>query len=223
MKRLFGFTFLAVVLIGCSMSDGDAKNHPFAIDVDVVTEPGHGIAGVELVARGEKVAVTDDKGHAQLLLGGSEGDSVAIAVRCPAGFESPNETIAISLRRFSTGSAAPSFSARCAPLVRTVVVGIRAENGNNLPVMVLGKEVGRTDAAGAAHIVLEVKPNEQVSVALDTKSRGDAAPKLRPENPTMTFVAKEHGDFVVLEQKFDIEKAPPHPKGRAPRSGPTRI
>ncbi|MDB5219916.1 MAG: hypothetical protein JWO86_7843, partial [Myxococcaceae bacterium] len=121
------------------------------------------------------------------------------------------------------GSRAPSFAARCAPLTRTVVVGIRAENGPNVPVTYLGKEVGRTDAWGAAHVVLSVKANEQIALVLDTKSGGDKAPKLRPESPSLTFVAKDKDDFVTLEQKFEVEKPAPARVRAAPRGGPTRI
>ena len=104
-----------------------------------------------------------------------------------------------------------------------VVIGIRAENGSNLPVTYLGKEVGRTDACGTAHIVLSVKANEQLALVLDTKSGGDKAPKLRPESPSLTFVAKDQDDFVTLEQKSEVEKPAPARRRAAPRGGPTRI
>lgn len=214
----------ALAFTGCNATESeDPTKLVFAADVIVTSDPGHGTPGAELVAGGQKLATTDKDGRAHVSFRGSEGDVVEMGVKCPAGFLTPAEPIPVSLRRLSAGSRAPSFVARCAPLTRTVVVGIRAENGPNLPVTYLGKEVGRTDTWGAAHVVLTVKANEQVTLGLDTRSGAEKGPRLRPESPTLTFVAKDKDDFVSLEQKFEIERAAPV-KARAPaRSGPTRI
>jgi hypothetical protein len=49
-----------------------------------------------------------------------------------------------------------------------------------------------------------VKPQEQVGVTLSTAEKGSE--QLRPQNPTLTFVAKDRDDFVVLDQSFTVEK-----------------
>ena len=201
----------------------DTTKLAFEAEVVVTSDPGQGLVGAELLSDGRKLAVTGADGRARVSFRGAEGDAVEIAVRCPAGFQSPVEPIALSLRRFSSGSRGPSFATRCAPLMRTVVVGIRAEHGANLPVIYLGKEVGRTDAWGAAHVVLTVKANEQVTLGLDTKSVTETRVKLRPESPTLTFMAKDKDDFVTLEQKFEIERTSVRVKSAPVRSGPTRI
>ena len=140
--------------------------------------------------------------------GGKEGDQVDLTVKCPADYESPSSPVTVSLRRLAVGSRPPLFEARCPPTLRTVVVGIRSDNGVNLPVTVLGRTVARTDASGAAIFMLRVKPSEQVDVGFNTSEKG--AEQLRPQNPTMTFVAKDKDDFVVLDQNFTIEKKPVH-------------
>ena len=209
---------------GCGAPDAEEPSRlAFTTDVVITSDPGHGVPGVELIASGSPVATTDAEGRARVSLQGTEGDSVEIAAKCPAGFQSPAEPITVSLRRLSAGSRAPSFVARCAPLTRTVVIGIRAENGPNLPVTYLGKEVGRTDAWGAAHVLLTVKASEQVTLGLDTKSGSEKRPKLRPASPTLTFVAKDKDDFVSLEQKFDIERTVVRGKAAPRNTGPTRI
>lgn len=215
-------TMLAATGCGATESE-DLSKLAFTADVVISSDPGLGVAGAVLVSGGQKLASTDAEGRARLSFHGAEGDNVEIAVTCPAGFQSPSEPIAVSLRRLSAGSRAPSFIARCAPLTRTVVVGIRAENGPNLPVTYLGKEVGRTDAWGAAHVVLTVKAGEQVTLGLDTKSGAEKRPKLRPENPTLTFVAKDKDDFVTLDQKFESERAVVRVKTAPRNPGPTRI
>lgn len=202
-----------------SIEDGAPANEPFFVDVDVASGPNRPTPGVELVTGGDRLATTDTTGHARLALRGAEGDNVELSVRCPARFQSPGEPLVVSLRRFSCAGCAPHFSATCSPLVRTVVVGIRADNGAHLPVVHLGKEVGRTDASGAAHVLLLAKPGEQVSLSLDTTS-DPKTPRRRPENPTLTFVAKDSDDFVTLDLRFELDRAPARAR---PRPSPVRI
>jgi hypothetical protein len=217
---------LVWAVAGCAPVEAeDSSKLEFTADVVVSSDPGRPTPGVELVTAsgGQKLGTTGENGSARMAFHGTEGESVDVTVKCPPGFQAPPSPISVSLRRLSVGSRVPSFAARCAPLTRTVVIGIRAENGPGLPVTYLGKEVGVTDPWGAAHVVLSVKPNEQVTLGLDTKAGAtERRVKLRPESPTLTFVAKDKDDFVTLEQKFEIEKAPARPAGPT-RGGPTRI
>ena len=228
MKRSMSNAWVTIVLLacasmGCSDPAVESAKQPFVADVVVTTDPGRGMLGAELVAGGRTLATTDASGRARVSFAGAEGDAIEIAVRCPTGFQSPPETIGVSLHRLAAGSRVPTFAARCAPLARTVVVGIRADNGANLAVTYLGKEVGRTDAWGAAHVVLSVKANETVTLGLDTSGAGTKQARLRPESPTLTFVAPDKDDFVTLEQKFDVERPVDRQRVAAPRPGPTRI
>lgn len=221
MKRTLFATLSVISLIslfaGCSAPpvEDDASKLVMNADVAVTSDPGSGVGGVALVISEQAVATTDANGRAGVQLHGTEGDTVALGVRCPAGFESP-APLRIALRRLSKESRVPRFDARCTPLQRTVVVGIRADNGANLPIYRLGKRVGQTDGTGAAHLVLQVNPNEQITLTLDTKGH---KPALRPESPTLTFVAKDRDDFVILDQRFDAERvvgAPSRPRPARP-------
>lgn len=210
-------------LSGCS-EHATGPNAPIAlgIDVDVASDPGHGTANVEIVSHGHPVATTDANGHATVTLHGNEGDVVELAMKCPSGFDSPAQPLSVAIRRLSTGSRLPRFAARCAPQVRTVVVGVRADKGVNLPVLYLGHEIARTDASGAAVAALTVTPGEHVSLVLDTKTARESSPRLLPESPTLTFVAKDTDDFVAFEQRFDIERTKVKASNPA-RGGPTRL
>ncbi|MDB4944468.1 MAG: hypothetical protein JWP97_4002 [Labilithrix sp.] len=212
---------LVMAAAACT-GDPDGAKKPFEVDVMVFGDGEHGLPGAQLALGTTVLGTTDETGLARLALTGAEGDSFAITLRCPAGFDAPAEALQVPLRRFSAGSRAPLFKGRCAPSLRTIVVGIRAENGPDLPVLYLGKEVGRTDESGAAHVVLNVKAGEQVTLALDTRTLAEGRPHLRPDSPTLTFVAKERDDVVILDQKFDIDK-PAARRRSAPRPGPTRI
>lgn len=214
-------TLAATSLVACGPAEEELSSEvSIRIDVDVSSDPGRGVANAEIVSRGERLAVTDDAGRATLALRGHEGDAFELAVRCPAGFESPAMPLPVSIRRLSSDSRSPHFDARCAPLQRTVVVGVRAERGPNLPVVYLGRQVARTDASGAAHVVLSVKPGESVTLTLDTK---EASSKLLPESPTLTFVAKDADDFVSLDQRFEVPKIVKKPIVKPAGNRPERI
>jgi hypothetical protein len=110
----------------------------------------------------------------------------------------------------TAGSPEPRFEVECVSLVHTIVVGLRAEHGANLPILRLNQVVGKTSVEGVAHVALEAAPNEQVTLTLDTSE----APSLLPQNPTLSFVTKDRDELVLLEQKFTVKKKP---VVRAPR------
>jgi hypothetical protein len=157
---------------------------------------------VELFDQKKLVGKTDAAGRVGLKLTGKEGGTVSLKVKCPATFKSPEKPIVVGLRLMSAGSPAPKFEAECVPLVRTVVVGLRAENGANLNIIRLNQVVGRTDELGVAHLSMQVSPGEQVALTLNTGSNSF----LRPQNPTLSFVAADRDEMLLLEQKFTLLK-----------------
>jgi hypothetical protein len=184
------------------------KEEPFLVQVNVISDPGRAVSGALIMNGKEIVSRTDDAGAASVRVSGREGDQVDVTIKCPADYESPGSPMSIPLRRLTPGSRPPHFEVRCAPTVRTLVVGVRATNGPNLPVTFLGREVARTDASGAALFVVRVKPADQVEVTLNTT--GDSvAELLEPRSPVLTFIARDTDDFIVLDQKFTARKAPP--------------
>jgi hypothetical protein len=99
--------------------------------------------------------------------------------------------------------------------MRSVVVGITADKGPNLPVLYLGSEVARTDASGAAHVLLRVPPGEQFTLILQTTGKG--AERLRPRNPVATFTVGDRDEVFAYDPHLTVERkrmivAPgPHP------------
>ena len=213
-----------LVASGCSKLDlgvDEPKMVPFEVQITVTSDPGQPLPGALILAGTKVVGKTDAAGAAKVRFGGKEGDQVELAVKCPADYSSPSSPLTIALRHLSAGSRPPQFEAHCPPTLRTVVVGVRADNGPNLPVNVLGRTVARTDASGAALFTMRLKPSEQVLVTLSTAEKG--AEQLRPESPTLTFLSKDKDDFVLLEQIFTIQKAKVvyHPKKKI--VGPTPL
>ena len=202
-----GGAAISVGVLGCSRMDvtlDEPKHEPFEVQVNVVSDPGVALPGASVLSGTRVVGHTNDAGAAKLKVGGNEGDQVELNVKCPADFDSPSKPLVVSLKRFASGSPPPQFEARCPPATRTVVIGVRADNGPNLPVVFLGRVVARTDASGAAIFTAKVKPAEQVEVTLGTTEPGGEM--LRPQSPTLTFVAKDFDDFVVLDETFTVLK-----------------
>jgi hypothetical protein len=203
------FVLLLPVLLGaCSkLSIGldPPPEPPFEVRFHA-SDGDRALKGVNVLSGTKVIGATDATGIVTAKFRGQEGDMREVTIQCPAEFESPAKPIAVSLRRFAPGSPPPLFEVRCAPSLRTVVVGIRAENGANLPILYLTRPVARTDRSGAALFVLRVKPDEQVQLTISTTDgSGD---ELRPQSPTLTFLTKNRDDFVLLDQPFLIQKKP---------------
>jgi hypothetical protein len=192
---------------------------PQEVIVRVASDPGKPIEGVELLHNGKKISATGPDGVAKLTLKGKDGESFDLFVKCPEGFQSPTKPLQVLLRRLADPSKKPEYTATCPPTERTAVVAVRAENGANLPVTHLGREIGRTDASGAAHVVLKIKSDESFSLVLDTSEKGKE--RLRPQNPVASFTVKDHDDVFVFDKKFDLERVVVVRSGG--RRGPTKI
>jgi hypothetical protein len=169
------------------------------------------LAGVKVFEGKNLIGTSDLNGRVHLTLKGKEGGTAEVHIKCPATFASPERPLLIGLRQLAPGSPAPKFETECIPLLRTVVVGVRAENGPNLPVVRLNRVIGHTDDFGVAHVLLQGTPGEQVTLTLNTA----LSPTLRPANPTLTFVIGERDEMVLLEHKFAIQK-PVAPRARRP-------
>jgi len=188
--------------------------------VQIESDPGKPLAGVPIALDGSVLGRSDARGHARLVLNGSPGDVVELSVSCPAGHRAAGKPLSVVLRALAEPGQVPQYRALCAPLVRSLVVAVRAERGGNLPVKYLGREVARTDAAGAAHALLEVEPDQPVSVVLDTSAPEHA--QLRPQNPELKLVMPARDELALFEQTFTLaEAAKPRRKPRP--SGPTRL
>ncbi len=196
---------LGFVLSSCSLLEESASKTEapeFPIIVSVYGDARQPLAGVELFDQKKPLGKTDKAGRVSLKLTGNEGGTVSLKVKCPATFKSPEKPIVVGLRLMSPGSPAPKFEAECVPLIRTVVVGLRTENGPNLNIIRLNQVVGRTDEQGVAHVSLQVAPGEQVALTLNTSGQ----PLLRPQSPTLSFVAADRDEMLLLEQKFTLLK-----------------
>jgi hypothetical protein len=213
---------LATALAG-SLLWGCAPAQPvssYRIAFRVQSDPGRPLAKARISFEGRVAAVSDERGLARLSVSGSEGGNVNLTVECPDGYRSPSAAISAVLRRANESDRDAEYAVSCPPVFRTVVIAVRADRGVNLPILQLGREIGRTDGSGAAHVVLKSPPEESLELTLDTS----ANPALRPHNPTTRFRVGQSDDILVFNQVFSLDTARKRTGGaaRAPR-GPIRI
>jgi len=213
--------FVAACLsLGCSRFDPPPPP-PQIVIIKVSSDPGVPLGDASLLFNGKEVAKTGADGKGQLRLSGDDGDTFQVMVKCPEGYASPTRPVNVQLRRLAEKGKYPEYEVSCPPDHRTVVVAIRADNGAQLPVVHLGREVARTDASGAAHVLLKLAPGESFELMLDTSSYE----KLKPQNPVANFLVSESDDVVLFDQKFDIPKKKRgtwRPKKAEP-TGPVKI
>lgn len=200
---------LALSLTGC---DAPPLVHDYEVTLVVSGDPGTPLADVEVSQGSERIGRSGPDGTVHLLLRGREGRAVALRVQCPEGYRSPSEPISIVLRRLGESGVHPEWRVRCEPLLRSLVIAVRAEGGANLPVSILGREVARTDALGAAHVLVRSAPEEAVELTLDTS----ASPGLRPHSPSARFEVPGHDDVAVFSQAFEAARVAPNSR-RTPR------
>ncbi|WP_146645741.1 hypothetical protein [Labilithrix luteola] len=196
---LTAFALVALGAFGTSACGARSEQAPpFELVVRTTDETNRPLAGALVQHEGRTLSTTAADGSALVTLRGPEGATVDLNVVCPSGHESPAKPTRITLRRLTGGDSRPEYAVPCPSMTRSIVIVVRAENGPNLPVLYLGREIARTDASGAAHAALDVRPGEMIEVTLDTQSNK----QLRPESPTVALAVKQQDDIFVVDQRF---------------------
>jgi hypothetical protein len=214
----------ALTLLGLASGGCEGAREPLRYEflLRVEADRGAPVPDARVDYMGSGIGQTGTDGTVRLGARGVEGDVVAFQIKCPAEFLSPTKPLSVVLHSMANPSRVPEYHVACPPLLREVVVAVRAENGPNLPLMYLGREIARTDESGAAHALLSVAPSEPVELVLDTNSA--SGQRLHPKNPALSFVVPPHDDVVLFDQRFTMD---PDPKPRAAAAlrpqGPIRI
>jgi hypothetical protein len=212
----------ACLVLGSCEPNLEAR-YPY--DLRVTSDPGQPVTGARIVQRGVVVGTTGDDGRVRLTALGVEGSSVDLSVLCPDGYRSPAAPLTIVLRRLMAGTPVPEYGASCPPSERRVVVVVRARDAADVPVVYLGREMARTDASGAAHVLLTAAPNARVTIELRTN--GVAGGRLRPQNPSLVFVVPDRDEIVAFDQRFALEPVARRPRPavheETPDPGPIRL
>lgn len=218
-------TPLLVVLVaaGCNNLQ-EPPPPPFQVVVSVQADKDVPLPGAVIQRNNQEIGKTDGTGKAMVTFIGSEGDQLEVWVKCPEGFDSPLKPTTVSLRRLSgDAKRLAEYPVTCPPSQRKVVVAIRADHGDNLPVKFLGRDIARTDAFGVATFMLEGKPGDKLDFVIDTSEKGNEL--LRPQSPTVSLVVDQKDNFYPMDQPFTKQSvtyvhAAPH---RPTPIGPTPL
>src|SRR3954471_12067283 len=143
-------TCLAIACLGGAL--GGCAKAPQAASYEAVvhaeSDPGTPLAGVALLLGAQTLGTSGPDGRVVVRASGHEGERADLEVRCPEGHRASVDRLGVTLRHANDGKR-PEYVVACPPLTRSLVVAVRLENGANLPVKHLGRELARTDAAGA--------------------------------------------------------------------------
>lgn len=199
----FSTLFIAALIMGAACSDPPPV--PFSVTFSGMSDDLP-LAGIRIKVL-EQTGTTDAKGELRVKLAGKQGTVIPYEVECPAGFRTEKDRGDLTLRRFvgldpEQGGRGIIVSINCPPTQRFGVIVVR--HAPNIPVMVQGQLLTRTDAAGAAHILIRGTPNTAFTVLLDTS----AQPMIRPQNPATSFTLVDQDDFFVFDQAWE-SVAPP--------------
>jgi hypothetical protein len=195
----------------------EPERPPFEFVVRVESDPREPLAGALVRHAGVDLGVSSPSGALRVRARGQEGERLTLNITCPAGFRSPERPTTVTLRRAAETARRAEYLVACPPEKRKVVIAVRATHGANLPVKVLEREVARTDASGAAHVVLAGSPEETLELTLDTS----AEPRLRPKSPSARFAVGTRDEIVVYNQSFELASAPAPRRSHRPM--PLRI
>ena len=206
MRKPISSLCIALSVVACAHREPErtlARSAGFPVLIEARSEDGSAVSDVQISSGTEPLGHTGSNGRVELALSGDEGDRATLSVHCPTGFASPERPLSVGLRHLSRGSPPPKFEVTCLRLVHSVLVGVLASSGPYLPILHLKQKVGETDEHGVAHVLLSAGNDERLTLTLDTSR----SPGLRPQNPSLSFIARDHDEFVLLEHKF-VEERP---------------
>lgn len=223
-SQVVGFALGALALVTAPLASacGEAEPDPLhTITFLAHADPGEPLAGVQIATtfngHPQPFGATDANGVWVQRLRAPYGTTIPITATCPAGHR-PADTVQ-SIRFDPIRSLDPAIAARgiehtiqCLPLERDAVVIIRATGSAfvaGVPVLVDGREVGRIDEGGVAHVPLRYAPNTAFRVEL---AAGSINPYLQPNQPAHDFTIPDEDVILTFDQPFTYE--PPAPPRR---------
>ncbi len=209
-------------VVACDVRAVPGTTRAYAFGVSAQSDPGEPLAGIALVRDGKVVATSDSSGLMQLELLGREGVTLRLDVKCPAGHQAQEPTLAVALRRYVDG-ARPRLTVACPPLERSLALVVRAPLARGMPLVHRGRTLANLDGDGVAHVLLRGAPGDSFEVTLATESE----PRMRPTSPGAHFALGDTDRVTVYEPHLELKAAPPvvHRRRRAAPAptGPQRI
>jgi hypothetical protein len=201
MNRLLLLAIGVVAMTACSAKHQTRSAAPITFVVE--SDPGLRLAGVKVYLEGRPLGHTDSTGSLTAEISDRAGSPLRLEHDCPTGHEVASDSRLLRLRPFGgvdASSAGPlQITLRCRPLHRRAVFIVRATNGDELPVLIDGEVVARTNSSGIAHFSTSAAPETDFLVQLDTRDR----PELRPKTPGHLRALSTGDQIFLIEQSFE--------------------
>ena len=184
------------------------------------------LEGTRVLRDGQLIGTTDADGMLAVSLTGREGETASLSAQCPQGHRNPDDLPELLLRPITDvegrAQRAMRIDIACRPELRDGVVVVRSNGHADLPVLLDGREVARTDENGVAHVAVRMAPHASFSVQLATAHM----PDLRPQAPSLTFTVPDSHEIFVFDQELEreepqVRRRPRRRAKRGPR--PVRI
>jgi hypothetical protein len=205
-SRALSATALLVSAFSACDTGAVSRADTYPVVVRSATEDGEPLAKVEVLTRGKRMGFTDEKGELRGTLKGREGEERTFDIKCPDGFRAPEERPTLQLRTLQNVEAS-ELSVQCVPDKRMAALLVSAPGFGGLPILLHGREVGRTDTSGIAHLALRGEPRTPMRVVLDTSAR----PRITPPSPHKDVRIGARDEIVVFAPEL-TEPDPPKPK-----------
>ena len=173
-----------------------------AVTFRAESDPGIPLAGVTVSANGQDLGQSDETGLIGAVLEGPSGTMMQIAYECPEGHAQPERPKPLVLTTFQaldpqSGPRALEMKLECPPLERWAALVVRTGQPD-LPILIGGEEVARTDGSGVAHHIFRAAPNSRHRVTISTEGN----PNLRPQNPRALLTLGSRSDTFVVEEEI---------------------
>lgn len=196
-----------LALSSCGGTTAGPRLKSFHVELSASNDDGEPLGGVAFSAGERALGESDANGQLGVDVSAVEGQSIPITAACPDGYVDPERPAMLKLtqvRRVSDNDAAAlSVEVVCTKKLRDVVLVVRAANAPFLTVEVGGKPIGKTDASGYAHFLLQPgREARSLSASLATVD----APFLRPQNPTRIYDLDGRDAILLFEQSFTSER-----------------
>lgn len=206
MLMRFGLCALALTIVSCAESEESLNAYPVIFQAH---EPsGKPVSGVGITVNARSAGRTDAEGSLRVSLKGREGGQAKLQADCPEGYLDPIDLQPIVLRKVLKVAVRPDpqaieIAVTCKPAKTKAVVVVRADGEEDMPVLVDGSEVARTNSEGVAHLIVNMAPGTEFQVKLSTTHK----PRLRPQEPSQTFAMQDIENVLVFDQKFEMAES----------------
>ena len=213
--------FCAAVTVTSSASFGchEAASTPPSVPivVSVEADPGVYLSGVPVRVDGELLGRSDSDGQLRTELRGHAGRLFRLEHDCPEGHKALQDTAELRLRRYADSRRAPPIEVKltCRPEARLAVFVVRAANGPDLPVLLNGEVVARTNETGVAHFSELVPAGTEMLVQLDAREH----PSLHPNTSSHLVTLPDFDELFLITRSFEKTGK----SGQAPRRARPRI